>query len=133
MTNPIYRGGCLCAGVKYEVTAEIEAISHCHCSMCRKAHGAAFGTYASVRLKDHAFTEGASLIRQYESSSDVTRSFCSVCGSPLAWYSAGEFADWIAFPLATLDTLCTPRTQKHIHTASKAPWHIICDDWPQRG
>jgi Glutathione-dependent formaldehyde-activating enzyme len=43
-----YSGGCLCGAVRYTVTGEIKDVSHCHCSMCRKAHGAAFATYASV-------------------------------------------------------------------------------------
>ncbi|MGZ0843339.1 GFA family protein, partial [Klebsiella pneumoniae subsp. pneumoniae] len=29
--------------------APIESASHCHCSQCRKAHGAAFATYGKVR------------------------------------------------------------------------------------
>lgn len=131
MKSPVYRGSCLCGNVRYEVASEIEAVSHCHCSMCRKAHGAAFGTYGSVRLQKHAFTEGAALIREYRSSEAVTRMFCSVCGSPLAWHSEGEFSAWISFPLSTLDTACIPSKQRHIHVASKAPWHVICDGWPQ--
>ena len=117
--------------VKYEVSGEIEAVSHCPCGMCRKAHGAAFGTYGSVRSKDHEFVEGASFVKQYQSSDSVARAFCSVCGSPLAWLSEGQYSEWISFPLGTLDTAFIPRQQKHIHTASKAPWLVICDNWPQ--
>lgn len=131
MKNPLYRGSCLCGSVQYEVTSEIGAVSHCHCSMCRKAHGAAFGTYARVRLQAHAFTQGAALVREYRSSTTATRLFCSVCGSPLAWHSEGEFSAWLSFPLGTLDTAYLPPHQRHIHVASKAPWHIICDGWPQ--
>lgn len=131
MNTPLYRGSCLCGSVKYEITAEIEAVSHCHCTMCRKAHGAAFATYGSVRRENHAFTEGASLTREYASSAFVTRVFCSVCGSPLTWHREDRFSGWLSFPLASLDTACTPPQQKHIHTASRAPWYAICDHWPQ--
>jgi len=100
--------------------------------MCRKAHGAAFGTYAAVRRDGHAFTAGVSLVREYQSSEAVTRLFCSICGSPLMWRSAeARFASWIFFPLGTLDTPCVATRQRHIHVASKAPWHVICDGWPQ--
>jgi hypothetical protein len=41
-------GSCLCGTVRYELRATIESLCHCHCIMCQKAHGAAFGTYAPV-------------------------------------------------------------------------------------
>ena len=46
------RGSCLCGSVRYEVRGLLEPASHCHCSMCRKAHGAAFGSYARVQRND---------------------------------------------------------------------------------
>lgn len=123
----------MCGAVQYAVTAEIKAVSHCQCTMCRKAHGAAFGTYGSVPRQHHAFTQGAEQVRVYPSSQGVTRSFCAACGSPLAWRRGGEFSEWISIPLGTLDTPFVPAKQKHIHVASGAPWHAICDGWPQSG
>lgn len=125
MTQPIYRGSCLCGGVKYEVSSEIKAVSHCHCSMCRKAHGAAFATYGSVPSEKHVFTEGEALLRRYQSSDFVTRTFCSLCGSPLLWRSQKKFIEWVSFPLGTLDTPYVPLNQKHLHVTSKAPWHHV--------
>jgi hypothetical protein len=130
MTTGTHRGSCLCGQVHYTVS-NIVATSHCHCSMCRKAHGAAFATYASALNKDHVFTAGAALVKTYKSSAEVTRSFCSACGSPLLWHSNGEFAAWVSFPLAALDTPYLPPTQKHIHVASRVPWFSITDGWPQ--
>ena len=37
------RGSCLCGAVSYEITGSFKVIGHCHCSTCRKSHGAAFG------------------------------------------------------------------------------------------
>lgn len=126
-----YLGSCLCGGVQFMVAAEIESVSHCHCSMCRKAHGAAFATYGSVLRDKHSFTRGQELLRQFQSSQLVTRMFCAVCGSPLLWRSEGKFADWVSFPLGALDTRYIAPHHKHIHVASKAPWYDIEDDWPQ--
>ncbi|MGH8286041.1 MAG: GFA family protein, partial [Steroidobacteraceae bacterium] len=42
------RGSCLCGGVRFEIDGPVGRASHCHCSMCRKAHGAAFGTDGRV-------------------------------------------------------------------------------------
>ena len=54
MTAPaaVHQGSCLCGGVRYETTAPLQGASHCHCSMCRKAHGAAFGSYG-VEVLEH--------------------------------------------------------------------------------
>ena len=42
------KGSCLCGGIRYEIDAELKAVSNCHCGQCRKASGAAFGTGATI-------------------------------------------------------------------------------------
>src|SRR5689334_19573533 len=95
------RGSCLCGIVRYEIDGPIKEMSHCHCSMCRKSHGAAFGTYAQIEAKDLRFTHGADKLKRFRSSEQVERGFCSECGSRLlflfaglpdrAWVAAGTF------------------------------------------
>lgn len=36
------RGSCLCGAVSYKITGSLGVTGHCHCSICRKSHGAAF-------------------------------------------------------------------------------------------
>lgn len=130
MSAIVNQGSCLCGGVRYEAVGELRAISHCHCSICRKAHGAAFGSYAACRREEHRYTAGAELVRCYASSGHATRSFCSRCGTPLSWVKHdGPYAGWVAFPVGTLETPITPAKQKHIHVGSKAGWLSLCDDW----
>lgn len=33
------RGGCLCGGVRYEVTGPLRGVWACHCSQCRRTSG----------------------------------------------------------------------------------------------
>ena len=56
---------------------------HCHCSKCRKAHGAAFRSRARVRVEDFKWVQGTELVKYFESSPGFHREFCSVCGSPI--------------------------------------------------
>ncbi len=107
---------------------EIDAASHCHCSMCRKWHGAAFATYATAPADRFRFTRGADELRGYESSPGVTRSFCGRCGSSLLWQ---EDADHVGFVLGALDTPVSAPRQWHIYAGSKAPWWTITDGQPQ--
>ena len=36
---------CLCWQLKYHIDSPIHLINNYHCSMCMKAHGAAFGCF----------------------------------------------------------------------------------------
>jgi hypothetical protein len=121
----VYQGSCLCAAVVYELLGPPKAVSHCYCSQCRKAHGAAFASYGSVPRGALQILRGSSWVRSYASSEIASREFCGQCGSTLFWSrSKGEFADWISIALGTLDTPFMPQTQKHVHIESAAPW------WP---
>ncbi|MCZ7563311.1 MAG: GFA family protein [Burkholderiales bacterium] len=124
------RGSCLCGSVRYEVRGRLGRISHCHCSMCRKAHGAAFGTYASVRREDFVWLSGADAVVAYRSSPAVTRTFCGRCGATLQFID-DTHPDALDFTLGTLDEDPGARPALHIFVASKAPWFEITDALPQ--
>jgi len=36
-----YSGSCLCGDVQFKVNTNIQAMYHCHCSLCRKQSGTA--------------------------------------------------------------------------------------------
>ena len=125
------RGSCLCGTVRYEVRARLARIVHCHCSMCRKAHGAAFGSYGNVKEGDFALLSGEGEIARYQSSAEVSRTFCRRCGSTLQFISTkrpGTFS----LALGTLDDDPGEKPQLHIFVGSKAPWFEIADGLPQR-
>ena len=61
----LYRGSCLCATVSYELFVPPKAVSHCHCSQCRKGHGAAFATYGSVPRSELRILNGAADLKLY--------------------------------------------------------------------
>jgi hypothetical protein len=124
------RGSCLCRGVKFEIHGGLGRSSHCHCSMCRKAHGAAFGSYAAARVADFRLVSGAELILRYRSSPGVERSFCSRCGSTLQFISERR-PDVVDVALGVLDDDPGIRVAHHIFVGSKAPWVEITDSLPR--
>ncbi|HYD49570.1 MAG TPA: GFA family protein [Terriglobales bacterium] len=120
-------GSCLCGAVRYQATAPLGEMHHCHCSMCRKGHGAAFSTYARSEAGAFRFTAGESLVKQYRSSAPITRSFCSECGANLLFRFEGmPEAVWIA--AGTIDGDPGVRPSAHIFADSKACWFDITDD-----
>jgi hypothetical protein len=122
------RGSCLCGGVRFEITGPLMRVLNCHCSKCRKQHGAAFRSRARVGVADFKWIQGEELVRFYESSPGFHRGFCSDCGSPIINKSSQpEYG----VPLGTLDDDPGIGPQLHCFVASKAPWFEITDDLPQ--
>jgi hypothetical protein len=121
-------GACLCGAVRYEIASQLIDAGNCHCSMCRKAHGAAFATYASIRPDEFRWTSGEEFVSFYESSPNASRVFCSVCGSTLGGAEQGKIN---AITLGTVDGDPGIRPRSHIFVGSKAPWHEISDALPQ--
>ncbi|HEY5309745.1 MAG TPA: GFA family protein [Casimicrobiaceae bacterium] len=104
-------------------------INHCHCSMCRKVHGAAFGSFLHADGRDFRWVSGESHVERYDSSPGNVRAFCTVCGSKMPVLE-GEGAH-VIIPAGSLDDDPGVRPIVHIHTASKAPWFEIRDALPQ--
>ncbi len=123
------KGSCLCGGIQYEVDGDIEVMANCHCSMCRKHHGASFVTFAGAKPSQFRWLEGEELLVDYESSPGTHRAFCRTCGSSLPAPHPGEALFF--FPVGTLDDDPGQRVQGHVFVASKAPWVELDDDLPK--
>lgn len=121
-------GSCLCGTVRWGYDGPANEMSHCHCSICRKLHGAPYVTFFSVAASDYQTLAGADAIKRYETSPGFVREFCGGCGSmtpiPL---SSGR----VAIPAGSLDDDPGFLPTMHIFTASKAPWVEITDDLAQ--
>jgi hypothetical protein len=124
------RGSCLCGSVRYEIRGEPGPIVFCHCSQCRKMHGAAFGTYFRVNRADFTLVSGEADIMSFRSSDDVLRTFCGRCGSTLQFVRESR-SDSFSVAIGTLDDDPGIRPSHHIFVGSKAPWYEIADDLPR--
>jgi hypothetical protein len=130
LETQMIRGSCLCGGVRYRISGPLFDALNCHCSMCRKAQGAAFRSRARVKAADFAWVSGEELVNFYQSSPGNHRGFCRVCGSPiLSKFDADS--SYYSLPLGPLDDDPGVRPALHVHVASKAPWFTITDDAPQ--
>ncbi|HVL58157.1 MAG TPA: GFA family protein [Burkholderiaceae bacterium] len=131
----MHRGSCLCGKVRYEVDGELTDVSHCHCTMCRKAHGAAYGSYGNVRREQFRFVAGESGVARYRSSAGVLRTFCAECGATLQWLRVDPQSPWVSFTLGTLDTRYAPEPDarpRHIFVGSRADWVEVAPHWDVR-
>ena len=124
------RGSCLCGEVKYRINGTLSHARNCHCSMCRKAHGAAFRSRASANAAEFEWVQGENLVTFYESSPGTHRGFCRACGSPIMTKFDAR-PSYFGVPLGALDDDPGVRPELHVHVESKAPWFTITDDLPQ--
>jgi hypothetical protein len=122
-------GSCFCGTVRYEASGPFNSMLSCHCSMCRKHHGAAFATYVSAPIDRFRWVSGEDALLKYKSSDQGIRSSCAVCGStvpmitppfPLAWLPAGPLEGDLGI-----------KPEAHIFVGSKAPWYTITDSLPR--
>ena len=123
-------GSCLCGEVRYEISSTLSRALICHCSMCRKAQGAAFRSRARVRAADFRWVAGEALVTYYESSPGNHRGFCRVCGSPLLSRFDHDPSNH-GLPLGALDDDPGVKPAFHVYVADKASWFDITDDLPQ--
>lgn len=123
------KGSCLCGEIEFEVT-QIEArIGHCHCSMCRKFHGAAFSTFAEAKPQFFQWLRGEAALKTYAAENGTKRKFCGQCGSSIIFESAKS--SHIEFALALLDSDINCNPDAHIYTQTAVSWFQLNDDLPK--
>lgn len=130
MASGVTTGRCLCGAVRYAIAGPIGPIDHCHCSMCRRAHGAPFSTFGRVERADLRITAGAEAVTGYASSPEVVRSFCSRCGTRL-FFRHDALPEYEFVSIGSLDREPEARPEAHIFATSKAGWYEILDALPQ--
>lgn len=124
------KGRCECGRVEYQIEGEISDFSHCHCSQCRRLHGAAYATFAGVSRGGFSYLSGEDDISFYNSSPTSERVFCGNCGSNIL-VAVDDEPDTLYVAMGTMDgnPVCPPAY--HIYVGSKAPWHTITDQAEQ--
>lgn len=128
---PACTGKCLCGAIRYEVDELEPAMAHCHCSMCRKFHGAAYATFGEAKKENFRWLAGEEMLQSYTAENGTVRKFCSRCGSSMTFSAPGGDENLVEFSLGTLDSDISLRPDAHIYTGSKANWVEICDNLPR--
>lgn len=123
-------GKCLCEEVKFEIEGNLGPVFNCHCSKCRRWHGAAFRTRASINKSQFKWLSGENNLSSFMSSRNVTKFFCRTCGSPLHSTYLDK-PNVLGIPLGGLEGLDDISPEAHIFTNSKASWYEIIDEIPQ--
>ena len=126
-------GGCLCGAVAYRVTAPAKSLEHCHCSKCRRAHGALTAAGALVDAEHFEVVRGREALVSFTSTPGNHRWFCGRCGCHI-YMSVDDIPAELYYWAGSLDDGMAPGhpTEKecHIFMGSKACWDRLDDALP---
>lgn len=123
-------GQCLCGSIQYEVDRIEPNMGHCHCSMCRKFHGAAFATFGEALKENFRWIKGEALLVNYDAENGTRRQFCRKCGSSLTFAPTVGEQKVVEFSLGTLDSPIEQKPDANIFVAFKANWFDIDSGLP---
>ncbi len=122
--NEVHRGHCLCQSVQFEARGAPKWIAYCHCESCRRHTASAVAVFVGFDEQNVRFTGAAP--QAYESSRDVWRSFCRVCGSPLT-YRSKRFPGEVHIYVGVMDDPGRYEPTAHVYCSERLPWFETTD------
>ncbi|TRY33236.1 GFA family protein [Aliiglaciecola sp. M165] len=126
----MYRGSCLCGKITYAVVRFGPLMAHCHCTDCRKFHGAAFSTFGEAKCSEFEWLTGKDILKTFIAPNGSTRQFCSHCGSSLTFQPANH-RDIMEISVASLDGEHSLSPDAHVFCRSKVSWITLEDGLPK--
>lgn len=117
-------GSCLCGAVRISLDLPSKWCAHCHCSMCRKEHGAGYVTWAGFTEGQYRVNAGAEQLTWFRSSAEAERGFCGTCGSSMLFRSA-RWPGEIHVALGCLDGPIDRQPQAHVYHDTRVDWVVI--------
>jgi hypothetical protein len=84
VTAPALTGGCLCGGVRFELSQPPKAAGYCHCTRCQRRTGTGASVQASIEGSALRFVRGEDLVKAWRHpDGGWEKCFCRECGAQL--------------------------------------------------
>jgi hypothetical protein len=124
-------GGCMCGAIRYECSAEPVMSVNCYCRDCQRATGSAMAPVILVPKPGLRLIKGEPKYYtvKADSGNEVSRGFCTNCGSPMFSLLSG-MPEVIAIKAASLDDPSIYKPALNVFVASAPPWAPISKDIP---
>ena len=117
-------GRCLCGAVTVTLSGARPLVDVCHCAMCRRWGGGAFGGISGAAFA----VTGGEHVSVYRSSQWAERAFCARCGSNL-WFRFVP-ADHLSFLAGLFDLPDGFAMWRQIFVDEKPDWYAFAQDTP---
>jgi hypothetical protein len=121
-------GGCLCGGVRFEVSEPLVSAGYCHCTRCQRRTGTAASASGRIAPGSLRILAGEELVREWDpGDGGFAKAFCSACGSAL-WSRSPDDPEVISVRLGAFDADPGIRPAYRQFVAYAAPWEQLPDD-----
>ena len=130
-TPPTANGACLCGAIRFAAQLPSKWVAHCHCTYCRRAHGAPFVTWAGFPDDRVTIDDADSALHWYGSSKGAVRGSCSRCGSPM-FFKSERWPGELHLARALIDGPLDQEPKAHVYFETHVPWLAFNDDLPKR-
>ena len=122
-------GKCLCGKVNYTIHEEPLRMAQCHCLDCQRSSGTghfslAFFNKNKVDIKG----EAKSYTTQADSGAEITRHFCSDCGSRL--FGTNNVNELISISVGCVDDNSWFKPQAIVYNKRKPSWDCMDENLP---
>jgi hypothetical protein len=125
-------GGCLCGGVRFELSDVPRGAGYCHCTRCQKRTGTA--SSAQARIDGHTFqlVSGDELVKAWRHpEGGFEKCFCRECGAQLFSRNPDDPTQ-MSVRMSAFDGDPGERPSWRAYVAYAADWEPIPDDGLQR-
>jgi hypothetical protein len=121
-------GGCLCGGVRFEISPPFGTMTYCHCTRCQRRTGTAASVQVRLAAPDSLrFLQGADLVSCWRPpDGGFDKCFCSSCGGALFSRNADGTVWSVRMGTLDEDPGLTPTHRQFV--ANAATWEPIPDD-----
>ncbi len=119
-------GGCFCGAVRFSFELPSKWCAHCHCSMCRRVHGAGYVTWVGFEEDRFTLDRGEDSLAWFASSEAAQRGFCKTCGSSM-FFRSERWAGEIHVALGCMDGPIDRQPQAHAFHDSHVDWMPLDD------
>ena len=117
-------GSCFCGAIAFSADLPSKWCAHCHCSMCRKAHGAGYVTWAGFEQDQVNIGSGTDQLAWYDSSPGAQRGFCRQCGSTM-FFRSERWAGELHIALGCIDDEIDRQPQANVFFDRHVEWMPI--------
>jgi hypothetical protein len=118
---PKLTGKCLCGKVSFSADTEIKMMANCHCSDCRAATGAAYGTLVFVDETALSISGTPKVFKhKSDSGSDMEKLFCPDCGSQMFGRNSNR-PGVVSVRAGVLDQTDLVKPAVNVYLSSKIP------------
>lgn len=128
----VFKGSCHCRNIQFEVIPPTKWCAHCHCTQCRRVHGAAFVTWFGVLKCQFRIASGLDSLKWYASSTKAQRGFCQICGSTL-FFRSSRWEDEMHIVRASMEIPIDRQPAAHVFYDTHVDWFDVEDDLAKKG